>query len=56
MSAAHWDWPDKLDALVAAPGNHQLLLENERVRVPLTTVAIGATTPCTRIAGQASST
>ena len=39
------DWPDELDALVAAPGNHQLLLENDRVRVIRTTVAIGATTP-----------
>jgi predicted metal-dependent enzyme (double-stranded beta helix superfamily) len=28
-----WPWPDSLDALVAAPGNHQLLFENEHVRV-----------------------
>ena len=27
------------------PANHQLLLENDRVRVLLTTIAIGATTP-----------
>jgi len=27
-----WDWPDELDALTAAPANHRLLLENERVR------------------------
>ena len=40
-----WDWPDELDAIVAAPGNHQVLLENDRVRVIYTTVAIGATTP-----------
>ena len=45
MSAAHWDWPDKLDALVAAPANHQLLPENDRVRALPTTIAIGATTP-----------
>jgi quercetin dioxygenase-like cupin family protein len=40
-----WEWPNELDALVAAPGNHQVLLENDRVRVILTTVAVGATTP-----------
>ena len=28
-----WAWPDSLDALVAAPGNHSLLFENDRVRV-----------------------
>ena len=26
-------WPDSLDALAAAPAHHQLLLEDERVRV-----------------------
>src|SRR5215472_12135020 len=40
-----WDWPDDLDALTAAPGNHQLLHENERVRVLLTTIPIGCATP-----------
>jgi hypothetical protein len=40
-----WQWPDELDALIAAPANHQLLLENDRVRVLLTTIPIGATTP-----------
>lgn len=38
MNARHaatpqWPWPDSLDALVAAPGHHRLLFENERVRV-----------------------
>src|SRR5947208_16494392 len=28
-----WPWPDSLDALVAAPESHHLLLENEHVRV-----------------------
>jgi hypothetical protein len=28
-----WPWPDSLDALVAAPDHHKLLLENESVRV-----------------------
>jgi hypothetical protein len=45
MGAYHWDWPDELDALTAAPGNHERLLENERVRVLLTTIPVGATTP-----------
>jgi quercetin dioxygenase-like cupin family protein len=26
-------WPDELDAIVAAPQNHKVVLENERVRV-----------------------
>ncbi|MFY9675083.1 MAG: hypothetical protein WAK13_11555 [Terriglobales bacterium] len=33
-----WPWPDSLDALVAAPKHHTLLLEDERVRVLLTTI------------------
>jgi hypothetical protein len=45
MGTDHWEWPDELDALRAAPGNHQLLLENDRVRVLLTTIPIGAATP-----------
>jgi hypothetical protein len=28
-----WPWPDALDALMAAPAHHKLLLENERARV-----------------------
>jgi quercetin dioxygenase-like cupin family protein len=40
-----WPWPDSLDALVAAPKHHTLLLENERVRVLDTRVAPGETTP-----------
>jgi hypothetical protein len=28
-----WPWPDSLDAVVAAPKHHQLVLENDRVRV-----------------------
>jgi hypothetical protein len=34
-----------LDALTAAPANHRLLLENDRVRVLETVVAVGASTP-----------
>jgi quercetin dioxygenase-like cupin family protein len=28
-----WSWPETMDALVAAPGSHRVLLENDRVRV-----------------------
>jgi hypothetical protein len=28
-----WPWPDSLDALIAAPDHHRLLLENDNVRV-----------------------
>lgn len=28
-----WPWPDALDAMVAAPGYHHLLFENNHVRV-----------------------
>jgi quercetin dioxygenase-like cupin family protein len=28
-----WPWPDSLDALIAAPEYHRLVLENEHVRV-----------------------
>ncbi|PVW16500.1 hypothetical protein [Marixanthomonas spongiae] len=27
------DWPDNLDATIAAPNNHKILLENDKVRV-----------------------
>lgn len=37
-------WPEDLDALIAAPENHQLLLENDLVRVLLTTIPVGAST------------
>jgi hypothetical protein len=34
-------WPDALDAVNAAPGNHKVVLENDRVRVLDVTVAPG---------------
>jgi quercetin dioxygenase-like cupin family protein len=40
-----WEWPDELDALTAAPANHRLLLENDRVRVIETVVPAGTRTP-----------
>jgi hypothetical protein len=39
-----WDWPEELEALVAAPAHHTLLLENERVRVLETRIPAGETT------------
>lgn len=30
---AAWSWPDSLDACVAAPDSHRVILENETVRV-----------------------
>jgi quercetin dioxygenase-like cupin family protein len=43
-NASQWRWPDDLDALTAAPDHHQLLLENELVRVIQTLVPAGKTT------------
>jgi hypothetical protein len=45
MRTDNWSWPAELDALTAAPGNHQVLLKNDCVRVLLTTIPTGATTP-----------
>ena len=28
-----WQWPDSLDAVIAAPRHHKLMFENERVRI-----------------------
>lgn len=38
-------WPPELDALVAAPEQHRLVLENDRVRVLDTRIEPGAQTP-----------
>jgi hypothetical protein len=43
--ATDWDWPDELDAMVAAPAFHELLLENEHVRVLHTRILPGQTVP-----------
>jgi hypothetical protein len=37
-------WPDELDALIAAPQHHKLLFENEFVRVLGTRIPSGETT------------
>ena len=40
-----WEWPDELDALLAAPKYHRLLFENDRVRILETVIAAGELTP-----------
>jgi len=42
---AETKWPDKLDAVAAAPGNHKIILENDRIRVLNVTVAPGEKEP-----------
>src|SRR5258708_3265636 len=42
---AGWPWPDSLDAMVAAPEYHSVLLENEEVRVLRTRIPPGQTVP-----------
>jgi hypothetical protein len=46
-SAKHepWPWPDALDAMIAAPQYHLLLLENDRVRVLDTRIPVGDIVP-----------
>lgn len=39
------DWPPELDALIAAPEHHFLVLENDQVRVLETVIPPGETTP-----------
>lgn len=39
------DWPKEKDAVIAAPENHKILLENENVRVLEVTVLPGETEP-----------
>jgi quercetin dioxygenase-like cupin family protein len=36
---------DELDGVIAAPGNHKVLFENDEVRVLETTIAAGEITP-----------
>ncbi|MBI2517059.1 MAG: cupin domain-containing protein [Opitutae bacterium] len=43
--SAPWSWPDELDALVAAPKHHRVLLENAQVRVLDTRIAPGEIVP-----------
>jgi hypothetical protein len=45
MTDDAWPGPDSLDATVAAPGSHRVLLENEFVRVVAVTIAPGVREP-----------
>lgn len=40
-----WPWPDSLDAVIAAPEYHLVLLENDRVRVLDTRIPVGEIVP-----------
>ena len=44
-AAGAWPWPRELDALIAAPDSHRLLLENDRVRVLEVVIEPGAREP-----------
>jgi quercetin dioxygenase-like cupin family protein len=44
-SAREQDWPDALDAMVTAPDQHEMLFENERVRVLDSRIKPGETVP-----------
>ena len=44
-SSASWPWPDSLDAVIAAPQYHRIVLENERVRVLDTRIPVGEIVP-----------
>ncbi len=40
-----WPWPEELDALIAAPKHHTLILENEKMRLLDTKIPVGETVP-----------
>ena len=43
--ARAWPWPDSLDAVIAAPQYHRIVLENDRVRVLDTIIPVGDIVP-----------
>src|ERR1700733_4029689 len=45
VKKAAWPWPDSLDAMIAAPQYHRLVLENDRVRVLDTRIPVGEIVP-----------
>jgi len=45
QSSESWQWPDSLDAVIAAPKHHSVLLEDERVRVLRTSIPPGDVVP-----------
>jgi hypothetical protein len=44
LEDTQWEWSDALDAMVAAPAHHHVLLENERIRVLETRIEPGDAT------------
>ena len=40
-----WSWPESMDALLAAPASHRVLLANDRVRVLEVVIEQGAHEP-----------
>lgn len=42
---SNWPWPDSLDAVVAAPKHHNVVLDNHRVRVLDTRIPPGDVVP-----------
>ena len=45
LSADDWPWPEELDAMRAAPGFHDVLLENDHVRMLAARIGPGERTP-----------
>ena len=45
ISKQSWPWPESLDAPLAAPRNHTILFENEKVRILETRVLPGHSVP-----------
>ena len=40
-----WPWPETMDATVAAPDSHRVLLENDRIRVLEVVIESGVREP-----------
>ena len=40
-----WSWPETMDAVLAAPASHRILLDNDRVRVLEVVIEPGAREP-----------
>jgi hypothetical protein len=45
MTTQPWPWPESMDALLAAPTSHRVLLDNDRVRVLEVLIEPGAREP-----------
>ena len=44
-ATSRWNWPSSMDAVLAAPGSHRVLFENDDVRVLEVTIATGDREP-----------